>query len=83
MYGLRLHEAVLEAYRRGELTHSAVTMHFVAHEYDAGPVCFSTPVPIELDDTPETLQARVQDVEHQVQPIVTDKIMRGELRYES
>ena|SRR3989344_241459 len=81
MYGLPLHRAVLDAYRKGELTHSAVTMHFVADEYDTGPVFFSTPVPIEPDDTPETLQARAKNIEHQVQPIVTDKVVHGEIRF--
>ena len=82
MYGLRLHKAVLDAYRNGEITHSAVTMHFVADEYDAGPTFFSTPVPIEPDDTPETLQARVKEMEHRVQPVVTDRVLRGELTWD-
>jgi folate-dependent phosphoribosylglycinamide formyltransferase PurN len=67
MYGHNVHEAVLEAYHFGEITHSAVTMHFVDEVYDRGPVFFQMPVPIEPTDTAETLAARVNKVEHEWQ----------------
>lgn len=34
LYGHHVHEAVMAAFRRGEITHSAVSMHFVTGEYD-------------------------------------------------
>src|SRR3990167_3134380 len=40
MYGHYVHEAVMEAFKRGEVTHSAVTMHFVTPIYDEGPIFF-------------------------------------------
>ncbi len=80
MYGRRVHEAVLAAYRRGELTHSAVTMHFVDELYDHGPVFFAFPVPIEPQDTPETLAARVNRAEHEWQPRVLNYVVQGRVR---
>ncbi len=80
MYGRRVHEAVLEAYRRGEISHSAVTMHFVDEEYDRGPVFFAMPVPIEPKDTVETLAARVNQVEHEWQPRVLNLVVHGQVR---
>ena len=59
IYGHYVHEAVMAAYHRGEITHSAVTMHFVDPIYDRGPILFALPIPIEPGDTPETLVARV------------------------
>lgn len=81
-YGHHVHEAVMEAYRRGEITHSAVTMHFVTEEYDKGPVIFVKKVPILPDDTAETLAKRVNQVEHQYQPIVTKLVAIGDIRWD-
>src|SRR3989344_737316 len=36
MYGHHVHEAVMAAFKRGEITHSALCMHFVTSEYDRG-----------------------------------------------
>ena len=80
MYGRRVHEAVLAAYHRGEITHSAVTMHFVDERYDTGPIFFARPVPIEPSDTPETLAAKVNRAEHEWQPRVLNYVVHGQVR---
>jgi folate-dependent phosphoribosylglycinamide formyltransferase PurN len=80
LYGHFVHEAVLAAYRRGEITHSAVTMHFVDEQYDRGPVFFALPVPIEPGDTPETLAARLNRAEHEWQPRVLNYVAQGQVR---
>ena len=80
LYGHHVHEAVLAAYHRGELTHSAVTMHFVDEIYDHGAILFTRPVPIEPGDTPETLAARVNQVEHAWQPRVLNYVVQGQVR---
>jgi phosphoribosylglycinamide formyltransferase-1 len=80
MYGRRIHEAVLEAYRKGEIKESAVTMHFVIPtKYDDGPIFFRHRVEIKADDTVETLESRVKAVEHHWQPIVTEMVLSGEI----
>jgi len=80
LYGHNVHEAVLAAYQRGELTYSAVTMHFVDEVYDRGPILFAQPIPIEPEDTPETLAARVNRAEHEWQPRVLNYVVRGQVR---
>ncbi len=80
LYGHHVHDAVLDAYRRGEITHSAVTMHFVDEAYDRGPVFFARPVPIEPEDTPETLAAKVNRAEHEWQPRVLNYVVQGQVR---
>lgn len=82
MYGHHVHEAVMEAYKRGEVTHSAVSMHFVTEKYDEGPLFFSHPVPIMPDDTAETLAKRVNDAEHEWQPVITNKVLHGEISWD-
>ena len=60
MFGEHVHRAVIEA---GE-TESGCTVHFVDDGYDTGPVALQSTVPVEPDDTPETLAARILPVEH-------------------
>ena len=64
MYGHFVHEAVMAAYHRGEITQSAVTMHFVDDvAYDNGPIIFQMPVLIRPDDDAGTLAKRVNEKE--------------------
>ena len=80
LYGHYVHDAVMAAYGRGEITHSAVTMHFVDEVYDRGPIFFALPVAIEPDDTPETLAAKVNRAEHEWQPRVLNYVVQGQVR---
>jgi formyltetrahydrofolate-dependent phosphoribosylglycinamide formyltransferase len=54
-YGHAVHEAVLQ---RG-CKISGCTVHFVDDEFDHGPIILQRAVPVEDDDTPERLAARV------------------------
>lgn len=61
MYGRHVHEAVIAA---GE-TESGCTVHIVSEKYDEGPAVLQLKCPVQPDDTPETLAARVLKLEHQ------------------
>ena len=80
LYGHYVHSAVIAAYQRGEITHSAVTMHFVDERYDRGPIFFARPIPIEPNETPETLAAKVNRTEHEWQPRVLNYVVHGQVR---
>ena len=58
--GLHTHARALEA---GDAEHGA-SVHFVIPELDAGAVIAQAPVPVLAGDTPESLAARVLQVEH-------------------
>lgn len=60
-YGEHVHKAVLEYGAKV----SGCTIHFVDEEYDTGPIIIQKAVPVEEDDTPETLAARILPLEHQ------------------
>jgi phosphoribosylglycinamide formyltransferase 1 len=64
MYGIHVHEAVLAAGDRV----SGATVHLVDEEYDHGVAIVQRQIPVNADDTPETLAARVLEVEHQIYP---------------
>jgi formyltetrahydrofolate-dependent phosphoribosylglycinamide formyltransferase len=66
MYGRKVHEAVL----RSGASESGATVHLVTEEYDRGPILAQERVPVLPGDTPETLAARVLQVEHQLLPRV-------------
>ncbi len=77
LYGHHVHEAVVAAFGRQEITYSAVSMHFVTGEYDRGPVFFQCKVKINGDDTPDTIGARVNQQEHIHQPRITNMVVNG------
>ncbi len=62
MYGRKVHEAVL-AYG---VRWTGATVHLVDEDYDTGPIVLQEPVPVQPGDTPETLAARVLEVEHRL-----------------
>lgn len=64
MHGLHVHEAVLEY--GAKIT--GCTVHFVDEKYDTGPIILQKCVEVREDDTPETLQARVQEAEREALP---------------
>lgn len=82
MYGHHVHEAVIAAYRRGEITHSEVCMHFVTDEYDQGPVFFRYPILIRPNDDADSLGARVNKIEHGWQSYITNLVVHGKISWD-
>jgi phosphoribosylglycinamide formyltransferase-1 len=76
MYGHHVHEAVMAAYQRGEITQSAVTMHFIDEAaYDNGPIIFQMPVLIRPEDDAETLARRVNEKERSWQSYILNLVV--------
>lgn len=70
MYGIHVHEAVLAA---GEQK-SGITIQYINEHYDEGDYIFQAECPVLPDDTPETLAARVHQLEYQYYPEVIEKL---------
>ena len=79
MYGDHVHKAVAEALERGEITTSAVTMHFVINGYDRGPIFFEKPVSLQRGMSWEEIKKLVLAEEHTWQPIITDLVVLGQI----
>ncbi|NER29895.1 MAG: phosphoribosylglycinamide formyltransferase [Symploca sp. SIO1C4] len=62
--GIRALEQALDA----GVKITGCTVHLVTEEIDSGRILMQAAVPIEPDDTPETLHARVQVLEHRILP---------------
>ena len=66
MYGMHVHRAVIAAGAH----ESGCTAHLVSGDYDSGPHLGQRRVPVLPGDTPEQLQARVQEAERELYPQV-------------
>lgn len=76
MYGIHVHEAVIGAKEK----ETGVTIHMVDEEYDTGPIIAQVKTPVLLDDTPETLQARLLELEHVFLPETLQRIVLGKIK---
>jgi phosphoribosylglycinamide formyltransferase-1 len=56
------------------VSQTAATVHYVDEGVDTGPVIKAEAVPVWPEDTPETLRARVQAVEHRLLPEVVAEL---------
>ena len=63
-YTDRVHKAALS---RG-VRYSGCTVHFADNDYDSGPIILQEIVPVHLDDTPDTLAARIFEAECEAYP---------------
>ncbi|MBN8655411.1 MAG: phosphoribosylglycinamide formyltransferase [Anaerolineae bacterium] len=76
-------ERAFEAYQRGEIQHTGVMVHLVPDEgVDNGPILATEIVPINKEDTLETLEARVHQIEHvllvnTLKKILEEKVTRS------
>ncbi len=73
--GLHTHQRALDS---GD-TEAGATVHFVTPQLDGGPPVLQARVPILLDDTAETLAARVSTLEHAIYPIAVRWYLQGRL----
>lgn len=76
MFGMNVHRSIIAA---GE-KESGATVHLIDEVYDEGPILAQARVPVLPDDTPESLQARVLEQEHQLYPATIAKVAAGEIK---
>lgn len=74
MYGAHVHRAVLQAKEKV----SGITIHLVNEVYDEGEILFQATCSIAADETPDSLAAKVHQLEHKHYPEVIERyIMSG------
>lgn len=78
-YGHHVHEAVLAA----GVKLTGATVHFASDDYDDGPILLQGTVPVEDDDTVDSLAARVQALERKLLPEAIGLIAAGRVRIEA
>lgn len=78
-YGMHVHEAV---FKRGVKV-SGATVHFVTGEVDGGPIILQRAVDISDLETPEYIQARVLEIEHEILPEAVALYCEGRVSVEN
>ena len=83
---LNIHPSLLPAFpgvdaQRQAWAHGAkvagATVHFVTGELDGGPIVHQAAIAVLDDDSPETLAARILDVEHRIYPEAVARVLDG------
>lgn len=71
MYGMNVHKAVIES---GE-KESGITIHLVDEHYDNGKVLFQKSCVVEEGETPESLAAKIHELEYRYFPEVIGRYL--------
>jgi phosphoribosylglycinamide formyltransferase-1 len=88
---LNVHPSLLPAFpgvdaQRQAWTHgvkvAGATVHLVTPELDAGPIVAQATVPVQDDDTPDTLAARILVEEHRIYPDAIARVLAAGWRVE-
>lgn len=88
---MNIHPSLLPAFRGLDAQKQALewgakvagcTVHFVTEGVDEGPIILQSAVPVQEDDTPETLAARILVEEHRIYPRALQLYVDGRLRIE-
>ncbi len=74
MYGMNVHNAVIA----NKETKSGITIHYVNAHYDEGDIIFQAECSITPVDTPETLAAKIHELEKIHFPQQIEKLVRKE-----
>ncbi len=83
---LNLHPALLPSFKGAHAIQDAydagvkvtgVTVHFANEDYDKGPIVAQRAVAVEEDDTLESLEERIHEVEHELYPAVLRSLAEG------
>jgi len=88
---LNIHPSLLPSFPGLDAQHQALehgvkvtgcTVHFVDEYMDAGPIIVQAAVPVDDDDTVETLSARILKEEHRIYSEAIRMVLSGNLRIE-
>jgi phosphoribosylglycinamide formyltransferase-1 len=71
MYGNLVHEAVIA----NKETESGISIHVVDEVYDHGKIVFQAKCEVRTDDTPESLAARIHELEHKHYARVIEELL--------
>jgi phosphoribosylglycinamide formyltransferase-1 len=71
MFGIKVHEAIIAA---GE-KETGITIHYVNEHYDEGEVILQKKVAVEPTDNPESLAAKVLQLEHEWYPKTIETLL--------
>ena len=72
MYGINVHRAVLAA----KESKSGITIHYVNEEFDKGEIIAQYNLDLEEDETLETLETKIHELELHCFPMVLEEVFK-------
>lgn len=75
MYGIHVHNAVIS----NKETQSGITIHYVNEEYDKGEVILQAHCEVRENDSPQTLQQKIRQLELDYLPKAIEEIIEKKL----
>ena len=72
-YGINVHQAVINS----GVKETEITIHYVNEEYDKGMIIHQEKIPINRDDSVESLAKRVLLIEHKIYPQIINKLLNN------
>ena len=73
MYGSKVHEAVIQ----NEEKESGITIHYVNEHYDEGKIIFQAVVPVDKNDSIESLAEKIHEQEYLHFPKVIEQLLEA------
>jgi len=77
--GLNTHQQAIDNHDK---IHGA-SVHYVSHELDSGPIVIQAEVPVDAEDTAETLAERILLEEHKIYPLAIQMHTEGQLSFKN
>lgn len=78
MHGMRVHEEVARSAAAGAISETGCTVHLADDGYDTGPIIEQRRCPVRSGETPETIAARVFELEKACYPSALGKLIRAD-----
>ena len=75
MYGMNVHRAVIE----NKEVETGITIHFVNENYDEGNIIFQKSLPLSINETPESVAAKIHELEQRYFPEIIEKLINQDL----
>jgi phosphoribosylglycinamide formyltransferase 1 len=70
-YGMKVHESVIKAKEK----ESGITIHFLNEKFDDGEIIFQKSVPVEENDTAESVAQKIHQLEYEYYPKVIEEVL--------
>lgn len=75
MYGMNVHRAIVE----NKEPETGITIHFVNENYDEGNIIFQKSVSLSITENPESVAAKVHELEQRYFPEIIEKLINQDL----
>lgn len=78
MYGSAVHEAVV----KNKDTETGISIHYVNENYDEGAIISQKTVQLSRADTPDTVAAKVHELEYEWFPKIIEEVLNGKKKWQ-